>query len=76
MSAFDTQHGGDHYKKMMIQPAEYIVSNKIGFLEGLAIKYISRYKHKGGRQDLQKAIHSIELLIEMNDREAKAKDQS
>ncbi len=76
MSAFDTQTGGDHYRNMAIQPAEYIHRNRLGFLEGNAVKYISRYKYKGGRQDLQKAIHCIELLIEMNDREAAAKAES
>lgn len=70
MSAFDKQVGGNHYRTMAIQPAEYITRNKIGFLEGNAIKYISRYKHKGGRQDLQKAIQCLEMLIEFNDREA------
>lgn len=73
MSAFNTQIAGNHYSSMAIQPAEYITRNKLGFLEGNAIKYISRYKHKNGRQDLQKAIHCIELLIELNDKEAAAK---
>lgn len=59
------QIGGDHYKNMKIQPAEYITKNQIGFLEGLAIKYVSRYDHKGGKQDLEKAIHSIQLLIQL-----------
>lgn len=58
------QVGGDHYKKMAIQPYEYIVANGIGWLEGNAIKYISRYKQKGGRADIEKAIHYLELLLE------------
>ena len=75
MSALDTQVAGSHYKTMAIQPVEYITRNKLGFLEGNAIKYISRWKHKGGRQDLQKAIHCIELLIQMHDEEMKHKEQ-
>ena len=69
MSALDTQVAGDHYKSMVIQPVEFITRNKLGFLEGNAIKYLSRWRHKNGRQDLQKAIHCIELLIEMYDKE-------
>ena len=58
------QVGGDHYKSMAIQPYEYITANGIGWLEGNAIKYISRYKQKGGRKDIEKAIHYLELLLE------------
>lgn len=60
----DKQVGGDHYKTMSIQPYEYIVANGIGWLEGNAIKYISRYKQKGGAADIKKAIHYLELLLE------------
>jgi hypothetical protein len=49
---------------MMIQPIEFISANKLGFCEGNAIKYICRYKDKGGILDLQKAIHYLQLLIE------------
>lgn len=65
MSAFDTQVSGSHYKDMVIQPVEYIHQNGIGFIEGAAIKYLSRWKNKNGIEDLKKAIHMIELLIEM-----------
>ena len=58
------QVGGTHYVDMAIQPYEYIHRNGIGFLAGNAIKYLSRYKNKGGVVDLEKAIHSIRLLIE------------
>ena len=61
---FDTQVGGDHYKDMAIQPIEYISKNKMGFFEGCVVKYVTRYKNKGGKQDLEKAIHMLELLIE------------
>lgn len=65
MSALQDQIGGGHYKDMAIQPAEYIYKNDIGFLEGGAIKYLSRWRKKNGIQDLKKAIHMIELLIEL-----------
>ena len=59
------QEGGDHYKKLKIQPVEYIVANKIGFIEGSVIKYVTRHKEKHGKADLRKAIHFLELLIAM-----------
>jgi hypothetical protein len=60
----ERQIGGDHYKQFAIQPSEYILKNNIGWLEGNAIKYLSRWKQKGGRQDLEKAKHYVELLLE------------
>lgn len=59
------QVGGDHYKTMTIQPVEYIHANNMNFLQGSVIKYISRYKAKNGKQDLEKAKHFIDLLIEL-----------
>tara|TARA_R110002153_G_scaffold114365_3_gene257043 strand:+ start:6822 stop:7037 length:216 start_codon:yes stop_codon:yes gene_type:complete len=64
MSALDIQVGGNHYKDMKIQPAEYIMANGIGWAEGCAIKYLSRWKVKGGVEDLRKAKHFIDLIIE------------
>jgi len=68
MSAFDKQYGGNHYKLMMIQPLEYILANNLGYCEGNVIKYISRWKTKSKHgpniEDLQKARHYIDLLIE------------
>lgn len=64
-SALDKQIGGRHYKSFAIQPIEFICTNKLGFCEGCIIKYISRHKLKGGRQDLEKAKHFIDLLIKM-----------
>jgi hypothetical protein len=63
--ALDIQEGGDHYKDLVIQPVEYIHRNDIGFCEGCAIKYLTRWKAKGGIEDLRKARHFIDLLIEM-----------
>lgn len=59
------QVGGGHYKDMAIQPVEYIHRNGIGFCEGCVIKYVSRWRAKGGLEDLKKARHFIDLLIEM-----------
>jgi len=63
-SALDKQEGGDHYKTWKIQPIEYILANNIQWCEANAIKYVSRHRHKNGKEDLLKAIHYIELLIE------------
>ncbi len=65
MTAMQSQIGGSHYKDMPIQPAEFLHKNGIGFMEGCAIKYLCRWRSKGGIQDLEKAKHFIELLIEM-----------
>lgn len=65
-SALATQVGGDHYKSMPIQPIEYITKNNLGWCEGNVIKYISRWKQKGGKADIDKVIHYANLLKEMN----------
>ncbi len=62
--ALDRQVGGKHYRDMAIQPAEYIMRNGIRFAEGCVIKYVSRWRDKGGVEDLRKAIHFLEMLIE------------
>lgn len=72
--ALATQVGGSHYKGMAIQPVEYIHRNGIGFCEGSAIKYLSRWRQKGGMQDLRKARHFIDLLIEMEAQQAARRD--
>lgn len=64
-SALKTQIGGDHYRKMVIQPIEYIYANKIPFIEGCIIKYASRWRDKGGIRDLEKIIHFAQLLMEL-----------
>jgi hypothetical protein len=58
------QIGGQHYKTNAIQPWDYILSNNLGYLEGTAIKYITRWKSKNGVEDIKKAIHFLEKLIE------------
>ena len=64
-SALDTQVGGDHYKDMAIQPIEFCTKNGIGFAEGLAIKHICRHEKKHGARDLDKAIHTLQILREL-----------
>lgn len=64
MSARDEQVGGDHYRHMAVQPIVYIMANELPFAEGCIIKYVSRWRHKGGLEDLRKARHFIDLLIE------------
>ena len=61
---YDKQVGGDHYQTMKIQPAEFVNKNKMLFAEGNAIKYICRHINKGGKQDLEKAKHYIDMIIE------------
>ncbi len=64
MKSLTKQIGGDLYKKMTIQPAEFINKNKLLFAEGNAIKYICRHSEKGGIQDIDKAIHYLEMVKE------------
>ena len=64
-TALETQIGGSHYKSKAIQPVEYIHANDIGYFEGCVIKYVTRWKNKNGIQDLEKAKHYLELLIEL-----------
>lgn len=71
MSANDKQVGGTHYAEKAIQPWDYIVANKLGYLEGNVVKYISRWKEKGGVDDLRKVIHYTEKLIEVETKESK-----
>lgn len=59
----DVQIGGGHYKDMKIQPVEYILANAIPFVEGSVIKYVSRWRSKGGVEDLRKARHFLDMLI-------------
>ena len=68
MSALDTQVAGGHYKAFAIQPVEFITRNNLSFLEGCIIKRVCRWRNKDGIQDLRKAIHELELLIELENR--------
>lgn len=64
-SPLDVQVGGNHYKNLKIQPAEFIEVNKLSFLEGCVIKRLCRWRNKDGIKDLEKAIHEIQLMIEI-----------
>lgn len=66
MSALNKQEGGSHYKDMVIQPVEFITKNNIPFLEGNVIKYVCRHASKNGKQDIEKAIHYLELIKELH----------
>ena len=61
---WDKQIGGSHYSKFKIKPSKIEVENELLYPEGCAIKYICRHRLKGKRQDLEKAIHFIEMIIE------------
>lgn len=64
-SHFDSQVGGSHYKELAIQPLEFIVKNGLDFLQGNVVKYVVRYKVKGGLEDLKKARHYLDMMIEL-----------
>ncbi|MCP3698534.1 MAG: DUF3310 domain-containing protein [Aliivibrio sp.] len=59
------QEGGSHYKDLSIQPIEYIIENNLDFLQGNMVKYATRHKDKGGKEDLLKVIHYANLAIEL-----------
>jgi hypothetical protein len=59
-----TQVGGQHYKKLAIQPWDYVLANNLGYMEGSVIKYISRWREKNGLEDLEKCRHFLNKLIE------------
>jgi hypothetical protein len=61
----DVQIGGNHYKDFEIQPVEFTTRNHLGFIEGNVIKYVSRHHFKNGKEDILKAIHYLELLLEL-----------
>ena len=60
------QVDGSHYKDMAIQPMEFSMANNLNACQHTIIKYICRYKNKGGEKDLDKAIHTIQLLKEIS----------
>jgi len=64
MSAYDTQVGGDHYRKLAIQPMQYSMANKLDACQHTVVKYVTRFRDKGGLADLEKAKHALDMLIE------------
>jgi hypothetical protein len=65
MSALEKQVAGDHYKRMAIQPVEFCQKNDLRTIESNIIKYICRHRFKNGKEDVEKAKHFIEILLEM-----------
>ena len=70
VSALDKQVSGNHYKDKGIQPIVYIHANNLGFCAGNVVKYVTRYKEKNGAADIRKAIHYLELLLELEYKDA------
>jgi len=75
---WDKQHGGSHYQKYKIQPSKFVVENELLYPEGCAIKYLCRHRLKGKRQDLEKAKHFIDMIIERDysEKEDRLKDKN
>ncbi len=67
MTANAKQIGGLHYQSKTIQPWDYISANGLGYFEGNIVKYVSRWRDKGGVEDLRKAAHYLQKLIELQD---------
>lgn len=64
-TALQEQVGGGYYAAMKIQPVEFITANHLPFIEGCVIKYVCRHRAKNGKQDIEKAIHFLQLLIDL-----------
>lgn len=64
VTASEKQVGGNHYSKYAIQPSEFIFKNELDWLQGNVIKYVCRHKYKGHQEDIKKAIHYLELILE------------
>ena len=64
MTVWKKQVGGDHYRKYKLQPSKFVTENKLLYPEGCVIKYVIRHQDKGGKQDLEKAKHMIDMIIE------------
>ena len=65
MKSLKVQVRGNHYKQYKIQPIEFIHQNNIPFIEGNIIKYICRWRDKGGKDDLLKVKHYVDLLLDL-----------
>lgn len=63
-SVLSAQYGGKHYKEKGIQPIEYAYANDLNFFQGNVVKYVTRYKDKKGVEDLKKAIHYLQMILE------------
>ena len=64
-NALNKQVSGSHYKDYPIQPVVFCQMNKLTFCESSVIKYVCRHRSKNGAEDIKKAIHFLELLLEI-----------
>ena len=62
--AYKRQVGGNHYSRYNVQPIDFIIDNNLDWCEANVVKYITRWRDKNGIEDLRKAMHYIQLLIE------------
>ena len=76
MKPYDKQIGGSHYQNFKIQPSKFVIENELLYPEGCVIKYILRHRLKGKKEDLKKAIHFIEMIIERDYPEKKVDSSS
>ena len=76
MSVWKKQVGGNHYRKYKVQPSQFVTENKLLYPEGCVIKYVIRHQDKGGKQDLEKAKHMIDMIIERDYEEEKEKQET
>ena len=76
MSVWKKQVGGNHYRKYKLQPSQFVTENKLLYPEGCVIKYVIRHQDKGGKQDLEKAKHMIDMIIERDYEEEKEKQET
>lgn len=65
VNPLDRQVGGDWYKNLAIQPIEYCQKNNLNMAESGVVKYVTRHKYKGGEEDIHKAIHLLEILLDI-----------
>ena len=76
MSVWKKQIGGNHYRKYKLQPSRFVTENKLLYPEGCVIKYVVRHQDKGGKEDLEKAKHMIDMIIERDYEEEKEKQET
>ena len=76
MSVWKKQIGGNHYRKYKLQPSQFVTENKLLYPEGCVIKYVIRHQDKGGKEDLEKAKHMIDMIIERDYEEEKEKEKT
>ena len=76
MSVWKKQVGENHYRKYKVQPSRFVTENKLLYPEGCVIKYVVRHQDKGGKQDLEKAKHFIDMIIERDYKDEKEKQET